>query len=175
MWLARFWNISLQQVRTNVRVFKENRQNKYRRNFLTQPLCSCWNNLPSNVVGAGTLNEFKSRLKLHFAPSPLLYDPRATWDSHEGLGARSLHAGAACSWIPIRSDPIMVSSYLLYYVLSSHLPLCHIWVCLTSLAYAMSILIYQKIVCLFSAELSHPLTMWQNRHIIFCLLTADVI
>ena len=37
------------------------------------------------MVGAGTLNEFKSRLNAHFAISPLLYDHRATWDSREGL------------------------------------------------------------------------------------------
>ena len=43
------------------------------------------------------LNEFKSRLIAHFAISPLLYDHRATWDSREGLGARSLSAMAAGS------------------------------------------------------------------------------
>ena len=78
------------QVHTKVHqfpIFKENRQNKYRRNFLSQRVCSYWNKLPSNVVGAGTLNA-------HIAISPLLYDHRATWDSREGLGARSLHAGA---------------------------------------------------------------------------------
>ena len=68
-------------------IFKENRQNKYRRNFLTQRVCSCWNKLPSNVVGAGTLNEFKSRRNALFAISPFLYDHRATWDSREGLDA----------------------------------------------------------------------------------------
>ena len=34
------------QVHTGVHqfpIFKENRQNKYRRNFLTQRVCSCWN------------------------------------------------------------------------------------------------------------------------------------
>ena len=51
----------------------------------------------SNVVGAGTLNEFKSLLNARFAISPLLYDHRATWDSRDGLGAQSLHAGAAAS------------------------------------------------------------------------------
>ena len=47
------------------------------------------------MVGAGTVNEFKSRLNAHSAISPLLYDHRATstWDSREELGARSLHAG----------------------------------------------------------------------------------
>ena len=49
------------------------------------------------MVGAGTLNDFKSRLNAHFAISPLLYDHRATCDSREVLGARSLHAGAAGS------------------------------------------------------------------------------
>ena len=59
-------------------------------------MCSCWNKLPSNVVGAGTLNEFKSRLNAHFA-IPLLNDHRAIWDSREGLDALSLHAGAVAS------------------------------------------------------------------------------
>ena len=52
---------------------------------------------PSNVVGAGTLNEFISILNAHFAISPLLYDHWATWDSREELDARSLHARAADS------------------------------------------------------------------------------
>ena len=65
--------------------------------ILTQRVCSCWNKLPSNVIGAGTLSEFKSRLIAHFAISPLIYDHRATWDSREGLDAWSLHAGAAGS------------------------------------------------------------------------------
>ena len=60
-------------------------------------VCGFWNKLPSNVVGAGTLNEFKSRLSALFAISPLLYDHRATWDSREGLDAGSQHAGAAGS------------------------------------------------------------------------------
>ena len=68
-------------------IFKENRQNTYRRHFITQRVCSCRNNLPSNVVGAGTRNEFKSRLNAHFSISPLLYDHRSTWDSREGLDA----------------------------------------------------------------------------------------
>ena len=49
------------------------------------------------MVGAATLDEFKSRLNSHFAISPLLYDHGATWDSREGLDARSLHVGAAGS------------------------------------------------------------------------------
>ena len=57
-------------------IFKENRQNKYRRNFLTERVCSCRNKRPSNVVGAGTLNEFKLRHHAHFAIFPLLYDHR---------------------------------------------------------------------------------------------------
>ena len=65
--------------------------------FLSRRVCICWNKLPSNVVGAGTVNEFKSRLTAHFAISPLLYDHRATWDSREGLDAGSLHSGAAGS------------------------------------------------------------------------------
>ena len=88
------------QVRRRVHqfsIFKGNRQNKYRRNFLTQRVCSCWNKLPSNVVGAGTKNEFKSRLNAHFAISPLLYEHRATSNSHEGLDAGSPHVGAAGS------------------------------------------------------------------------------
>ena len=52
---------------------------------------------------------YQSRLNDHFAISPLLYDHRATWDSREGLDARSLHAEAAGSCLaeyrgtPIRS------------------------------------------------------------------------
>ena len=78
-------------------IFKENRQNKYRRNFLSQRVCICWNKLLSNLVAAGTLNEFKSRPNAHFAISPLQYDHKARWDSLEGLDARSLHIGAAGS------------------------------------------------------------------------------
>ena len=48
------------------------------------------------MVGAGSLNEFKS-LNAHFAISPLLSDHRGTWDSREGLVARNLHVGAAGS------------------------------------------------------------------------------
>ena len=36
---------------------------------------------------------FNSRLNAHFAISPLLYDHMATWDSREGLGARSCMQG----------------------------------------------------------------------------------
>ena len=38
-----------------------------------------------------------SRLNAHFAISPLLYDHSATWDSRDGLGARSLPVGGARS------------------------------------------------------------------------------
>ena len=69
------------QVLTRVHqfpIFRENRQNKYRRNFLTACL-QLLEQAPSNVVGAGTLNEFKSRLNAHCAISPLLYDHRTTY------------------------------------------------------------------------------------------------
>ena len=84
--------------RTLGSIFKEHRLNKYRRNFLLQRVCGCWNKPPSIVVGAGTLNEFKSRLKAHFVISPLLYDHWATWDSRKGLGAGSPHVGAVGSY-----------------------------------------------------------------------------
>ena len=60
-----------------------------------------WNKLPSNVAGAGALNEFKSRPKrnAHFEIFPFLYDHMATWDSLDGLDAGSPHvvAPGSCS------------------------------------------------------------------------------
>ena len=49
------------------------------------------------MIGAESLSEFNSRIKAHFAISTLLNDQRETWDSGEGLDARSLHAETAAS------------------------------------------------------------------------------
>ena len=46
------------------------------------------------MVAEGTLNEFIS-FNAHFAKSPFIYDPRATFDYREGLDAGSLYVGAA--------------------------------------------------------------------------------
>ena len=62
-------------VRTRVhqfQIFNANRENKYRSNFLSEPVCSCCNELPSSIVGAGNLNEFNSKLNAHFAIFALL-------------------------------------------------------------------------------------------------------
>ena len=52
--------IGIRHVRTMVHqfsIFKKNRLYKYRRNFLTQRLCGCWNNLAgtSRFVGRRVL------------------------------------------------------------------------------------------------------------------------
>ena len=72
-----------------------NRKAGMKAHFLAHRVCSCLNKLPSNVVGARTMNEFKSRLNAHFTISPLLNDHRAKWDAREGLDAGYLPVGSA--------------------------------------------------------------------------------
>ena len=74
-------------------IFKENMQNKPRRGFLTQRVCGCWNSLPSKIVQAVSLNEFKSLLETHFKSLPLKYDHKRSSDDCVVLGAESLREG----------------------------------------------------------------------------------
>ena len=87
-------------VRTRVHqfpIFKDNRQNKYRMNFLAQHVCS--SETSSHLMWSGREHWMSSNLDIaHFAISPLLYDDhRETWDAREGLNAGSPHVGAAGS------------------------------------------------------------------------------
>ena len=58
-------------------IFKENRGNKYRRTFLLQRVCDCWNSLPENMVCASSINVFKSFNEAHFNEHPKRYNHKA--------------------------------------------------------------------------------------------------
>ena len=63
-----------ERTRSNgYKIFKKRCQYSVRANAFSQRVVDQWNDLPSNIVDAPTLNHFKSELRKHWADDPAVH------------------------------------------------------------------------------------------------------